>query len=100
MSLAKATSLVRDPPPNLDEIFENDPFAGSLPQAKLTPSLIPLGGCNGVQSMMSYIMCGKDKKGGGKKKRYYRCSLKSHQVHESSSSLVIPNAHNLEVEDG
>ncbi|CAL1395096.1 unnamed protein product [Linum trigynum] len=48
-------------PPNLDALFEKDPFAAlCLPKAK--PSTILLGGYDGGKSMMHYMVWGKEKK--------------------------------------
>ncbi|CAL1407581.1 unnamed protein product [Linum trigynum] len=70
-------------PPKLDALLEKDPFV-TLCQTKAKPSTIPLGGCDGSQSMMHYMLCGKEKKEEGKKKWSRGWSLMKTQVHEPS----------------
>ncbi|CAL1382437.1 unnamed protein product [Linum trigynum] len=47
-------------PPDLDALLETDPFA-ALYQAKDKPLAILLGGCDGSQSMMDYMVWDKEK---------------------------------------
>ncbi|CAL1378572.1 unnamed protein product [Linum trigynum] len=48
-------------PPDLDALLKKDPFV-VLCLVKAKPSSISLGGCDGGQSMMSYMVWGKEKK--------------------------------------
>ncbi|CAL1395256.1 unnamed protein product [Linum trigynum] len=48
-------------PPDLDVVLEKDPFV-TLCQAKAKPSVIPLGGCNGSQSLLHYMVWGKERR--------------------------------------
>ncbi|CAL1403294.1 unnamed protein product [Linum trigynum] len=43
-------------PPNFEELLSKDPFAVSLCQTKATSTSVPLGGRDGGQSMMSYLV--------------------------------------------
>ncbi|CAL1388854.1 unnamed protein product [Linum trigynum] len=45
-------------PPNFEELLSKDPFAVSLCQTKATSTLVPLGGRDGGQSMLSYLVWG------------------------------------------
>ncbi|CAL1377029.1 unnamed protein product [Linum trigynum] len=47
-------------PPDLDALLEKDPFA-TLCQAKAKPLAISLGGCDVSQTMMHYMVWGKEK---------------------------------------
>ncbi|CAL1389512.1 unnamed protein product [Linum trigynum] len=43
-------------PPNFEELLSKDPFAVSLCQTKATSTSVPLGGRDGGQSMLSYLV--------------------------------------------
>ncbi|CAL1410499.1 unnamed protein product [Linum trigynum] len=43
-------------PPNVEELLSNDPFAVSLCHTKVTSTSVPLGGHDGGQSMLSYLV--------------------------------------------
>ncbi|CAL1395385.1 unnamed protein product [Linum trigynum] len=47
-------------PPNFEEFLSKDPFAVSLCQTKATSTLVPLGGRDGVHSMLSYLVCSNE----------------------------------------
>ncbi|CAL1355182.1 unnamed protein product [Linum trigynum] len=67
---------------DLDALLEKDPFAAFF-QAKAKPSAIPLGGCDESQSIMDYMVWGKEKEE-KKKKRSHGWSLMTTQFHEPS----------------
>ncbi|CAL1381180.1 unnamed protein product [Linum trigynum] len=80
-------------PPNFKELLSKDPFAVSLCQTKATSTLVPLGGRDGGQSVLSYLVWGNETREEEKKSsRGWR--LHPHQVHEPSS-LIIPHARHL-----
>ncbi|CAL1401401.1 unnamed protein product [Linum trigynum] len=79
-------------PPNLEELLGNDPFAVCLCQTKATSTSVPLGGSDGGQSMLSYLVWGNETREEKKRSRGWRLHL--HQVHELPSP-VIPHARDL-----
>ncbi|CAL1401767.1 unnamed protein product [Linum trigynum] len=70
-------------PPDLDALLEKDPFE-TLCQSKAKPSEIPLGGCDGSQSSLHYMVWGKENEEERKKERSRGWSLMTTQVHEPS----------------
>ncbi|CAL1370249.1 unnamed protein product [Linum trigynum] len=79
-------------PPNFEELLGEDPFAVSLCQTKATSTSVPLGGRDGGQSMLSYMVWGNETREEKKRSRGWRLHL--HQVHELPSP-VIPHARDL-----
>ncbi|CAL1406409.1 unnamed protein product [Linum trigynum] len=79
-------------PPNFEELLSKDPFAVSLCQTKATSTSVPLGGRDGGQSMLSYLVWGNETREEKKRSRGWRLHL--HQVHEPSSPAT-PHAHDL-----
>ncbi|CAL1357527.1 unnamed protein product [Linum trigynum] len=79
-------------PPNFEELLSKDPFAVSLCQTKATSTSVPLGGRDGGQSMLSYLVRGNETREEKKRSRGWRLHL--HQVHELPST-VIPHARDL-----
>ncbi|CAL1371080.1 unnamed protein product [Linum trigynum] len=79
-------------PPNFEELLSKDPFAVSLCQTKATSTSVPLGGRDGGQSMMSYLVWGNETREEKKRSRGWRLHL--HQVHEPSSPAT-PHARDL-----
>ncbi|CAL1387548.1 unnamed protein product [Linum trigynum] len=79
-------------PPNFEELLSNDPFAVSLCQTKATSTSVPLGGRDGGQSMLSYLVWGNETREEKKRSRGWRLHL--HQVHEPSSPAT-PHARDL-----
>ncbi|CAL1354328.1 unnamed protein product [Linum trigynum] len=79
-------------PPNFEELLSKDPFAVSLCLTKATSTSVPLGGRDGGQSMLSYLVWGNETREERKRSRGWRLHL--HQVHELPSP-VIPHAHDL-----
>ncbi|CAL1367897.1 unnamed protein product [Linum trigynum] len=79
-------------PPNFEELLSKDPFAVSLCQTKATSTSVSLGGRDGGQSMLSYLVWGNETREEKKRSRGWRRYL--HQVHELSSP-VIPHARDL-----
>ncbi|CAL1406515.1 unnamed protein product [Linum trigynum] len=79
-------------PPNFEELLSKDPFAVSLCQTKATSTWVPLGGRDGGQSMLSYLVWGNETREERKRSRGWRLHL--HQVHELPSP-VIPHARDL-----
>ncbi|CAL1388984.1 unnamed protein product [Linum trigynum] len=79
-------------PPNFEELLSKDPFAVSLCQTKATSTSVPLGGRDGGQSMLSYMVWGNETREEKKRSRGWRLHL--HQVHELPSP-VIPHARDL-----
>ncbi|CAL1406052.1 unnamed protein product [Linum trigynum] len=79
-------------PPNFEELLSKDPFALSLCQTKATSTSVPLGGRDGGQSMLSYMVWGNETREEKKRSRGWRLHL--HQVHELPSP-VIPHARDL-----
>ncbi|CAL1371226.1 unnamed protein product [Linum trigynum] len=79
-------------PSNFRELLSKDPFAVSLCQTKATSTSVPLGGRDGGQSMLSYLVWGNEKREEKKRSRGWRLHL--HQVHELPS-IVIPHARDL-----
>ncbi|CAL1382678.1 unnamed protein product [Linum trigynum] len=79
-------------PPNFEELLSKDPFAVSLCQTKATSTSVPLGGRDGGQSMLSYLVWGNETREEKKRSRGWRRYL--HQVHELPSP-VIPHARDL-----
>ncbi|CAL1379904.1 unnamed protein product [Linum trigynum] len=79
-------------PPNFEELLSKDPFAVSLCQTKATSTSVPLGGRDGGQSMLSYLVWGNETREKKKRSRGWRRYL--HQVHELPSP-VIPHARDL-----
>ncbi|CAL1380986.1 unnamed protein product [Linum trigynum] len=79
-------------PPNFEELLGKDPFAVSLCQTKATSTSVPLGGRDGGQSMLSYLVWGNETREEKKRSRGWRLHL--HQVHEPSSPAT-PHAHDL-----
>ncbi|CAL1381291.1 unnamed protein product [Linum trigynum] len=75
-------------PQNFEELLGKDPFAVSLCQTKATSTSVPLGGHDGGQSMLSYLVWGNETSE-EEKKRSCRWRLHINQVHEPTS-LVIP----------
>ncbi|CAL1379114.1 unnamed protein product [Linum trigynum] len=47
-------------PPNFEELLSKDPFAVSLCQTTATSTSVPLGGRNGGQSMLLYLVWGNE----------------------------------------
>ncbi|CAL1371227.1 unnamed protein product [Linum trigynum] len=80
-------------PPKFEELLGKDPFAVFLCQTKATSTLVPLGGHDGGQSMLSYLVWGNETRE-EEKKRSRRWRLHIHQVHEPTSP-VIPHARDL-----
>ncbi|CAL1361355.1 unnamed protein product [Linum trigynum] len=81
-------------PPNFEELLSKDPFAVSLCQTKATSTSVPLGGRDGGQSMLSYLVWGNETREKKKRSRGWRRYL--HQVHELPSP-VIPHARDLRI---
>ncbi|CAL1391329.1 unnamed protein product [Linum trigynum] len=79
-------------PPNFEELLGKDPFAVSLCQTKATSTSVPLGGSDGGQSMLSYLVWGNGTREEKKRSRGWRLHL--HQVHKLPSP-VIPHARDL-----
>ncbi|CAL1410943.1 unnamed protein product [Linum trigynum] len=79
-------------PPNFEELLGKDPFAVSLCQTKATSTSVPLGGRDGGQSMLSYLVWGNETREEKKRSRGWRLHL--HQVHEPSSPAT-PHARDL-----
>ncbi|CAL1361817.1 unnamed protein product [Linum trigynum] len=79
-------------PPNFEELLSKDPFAVPLCQTKATSTSVPLGGRDGGQSMLSYLVWGNGTREEKKRSRGWRLHL--HQVHELPSP-VIPHARDL-----
>ncbi|CAL1389699.1 unnamed protein product [Linum trigynum] len=79
-------------PPNFEELLSKDPFAVSLCQTKATSISVPLGGCDGGKSMLSYMVLGYETREENKRYRGWRLHL--HQVHEPSSPAT-PHARDL-----
>ncbi|CAL1407823.1 unnamed protein product [Linum trigynum] len=79
-------------PPNFEELLSKEPFAVSLCQTKATSTSVPLGGRDGGQSMLSYLVWGNETREEKKRSRGWRRYL--HQVHELPSP-VIPHARGL-----
>ncbi|CAL1361141.1 unnamed protein product [Linum trigynum] len=79
-------------PPNFEELLSKDPFAVFLCRTKATSKSVPLGGRDGGQSMLSYLVWGNVTREEKKRSRGWRLHL--HQVHESSSP-VTPHARDL-----
>ncbi|CAL1394467.1 unnamed protein product [Linum trigynum] len=79
-------------PPNFEELLSKDPFAVSLCHTKVTSTSVPLGGHDGGQSMLSYLVWGNETREEKKRSRGWR--LHPHQVQELPS-LVIPHARDL-----
>ncbi|CAL1414715.1 unnamed protein product [Linum trigynum] len=79
-------------PPNFEELLSKDPFAVSLCQTKATSTSVPLGGRDGGQSMLSYLVWGNETR--EEKKRSLGWRLHLHQVHEPSSPAT-PHARDL-----
>ncbi|CAL1371039.1 unnamed protein product [Linum trigynum] len=79
-------------PPNFEELLGKDPFAVSLCQTKATSTSVPLGGRDGGQSMLSYLVWGNETRDEKKRSRGWRLHL--HQVHEPSSPAT-PHARDL-----
>ncbi|CAL1363744.1 unnamed protein product [Linum trigynum] len=75
-------------PPNFEELLSKDPFAVSLCQTKATSTSVPLGGRDGGQSMLSYLVWGNETREEKKRSRGWRLHL--HQVHEPSSPATPP----------
>ncbi|CAL1391362.1 unnamed protein product [Linum trigynum] len=79
-------------PPNFEELLGKDPFAVSLCQTKATSTSVPLGGRDGGQSILSYLVWGNETREEKKRSRGWRLHL--HQVHEPSSPAT-PHARDL-----
>ncbi|CAL1359876.1 unnamed protein product [Linum trigynum] len=79
-------------PPNFEELLSKDPFAVSLCQTKATSTSVPLGGRDGGQSMLSYLVWGNETREEKKRSRGWRRYM--HQVHELPSP-VIPHVCDL-----
>ncbi|CAL1360700.1 unnamed protein product [Linum trigynum] len=79
-------------PPNFEELLGKDPFAVSFCQTKATSTSVPLGGRDGGQSMLSYLVWGNETREEKKRSRGWRLHL--HQVHEPSSPAT-PHARDL-----
>ncbi|CAL1413329.1 unnamed protein product [Linum trigynum] len=79
-------------PPNFEELLGKDPFAVSLCQTKAASTSVPLGGRDGGQSMLSYLVWGNETREEKKRSRGWRLHL--HQVHEPSSPAT-PHARDL-----
>ncbi|CAL1400921.1 unnamed protein product [Linum trigynum] len=76
-------------PPNFEELLGKDPFAVSLCQTKATSTSVPLGGCDGGQSMLSYLVwCNETSE--EEKKRYRGWRLHINQLHEPTSLFIPP----------
>ncbi|CAL1354981.1 unnamed protein product [Linum trigynum] len=78
-------------PPNFEELLSKDPLAVSLCHTKVMSTSVPLGGRDGGQSMLSYLVWGNETRE-EKKSRGWR--IHPHQVHELPSP-VIPHARDL-----
>ncbi|CAL1360540.1 unnamed protein product [Linum trigynum] len=79
-------------PPNFEELLGKDPFAVSLCQTKARSTSVPLGGRDGGQSMLSYLVWSNETREEKKRSRGWRLHL--HQVHEPSSPAT-PHARDL-----
>ncbi|CAL1369597.1 unnamed protein product [Linum trigynum] len=79
-------------PPNFKELLNKEPIVVSLCQTKATSTSVPLGGRDGGQSMLSYLVWGNETR--EEKKRSQGWRLHPHQVHELPSP-VIPHARDL-----
>ncbi|CAL1381900.1 unnamed protein product [Linum trigynum] len=78
-------------PPNIEELLGKDPFAVSLCQTKTTSTSIPLGGCEGGQSNIIYLILGSETRADAKERsREWRLHLP--QGHEPSSSPITSPA--------
>ncbi|CAL1387840.1 unnamed protein product [Linum trigynum] len=75
-------------PPNFEELLGKDPFAVSLCQTKARSTSVPLGGRDGGQSMLSYLVWSNETREEKKRSRGWRLHL--HQVHEPSSPATPP----------
>ncbi|CAL1405955.1 unnamed protein product [Linum trigynum] len=81
-------------PPKFKELLGKDPFAVSLCQTKTTSTSIPLGGCEGGQSNISYLVWGNETRADAKERsREWRLHLP--QGHEPSSSPITSHACDL-----
>ncbi|CAL1360203.1 unnamed protein product [Linum trigynum] len=85
--------IIEESPPYFKVLLSKAPFA-DLCQDKAKPSTIPLGGCDGSQSMMEYMVWGKEEEEEKEKERSRGWRLHLTQVQESSSN-VIPYAHDF-----
>ncbi|CAL1376105.1 unnamed protein product [Linum trigynum] len=74
-------------PPNFEELLSKDPFAVSLCQTKATSTSVPLGGRDGGQSMLSYLVWDNETREEKKRSRGWRLHL--HQVHEPLSPATL-----------
>ncbi|CAL1379011.1 unnamed protein product [Linum trigynum] len=79
-------------PSNFEELLSKDPFAVSLCHTMVTSTSVPLGGRDGGQSMLSYLVWGNETREEKKRSRGWR--LHPHQVRELPSP-VIPHARDL-----
>ncbi|CAL1361382.1 unnamed protein product [Linum trigynum] len=59
-------------PPNFKELLGKDPFAVSLCQTKATSTSVPLGGCDGGQSMLVYLVWSNETREEKKRSRGWR----------------------------
>ncbi|CAL1381217.1 unnamed protein product [Linum trigynum] len=73
-------------PPNFKELLSKNPFAVSLCQTKATSTSVPLGGRDGGQSMLSYLVWGNETREEKKRSRGWRLHL--HQMHELPSPVI------------
>ncbi|CAL1412088.1 unnamed protein product [Linum trigynum] len=81
-------------PPNFEELLGKDPLAVSLCQTKTTSTSIPLGGCDGGQSNISYLVWGNETRADTKERsREWRLHLP--QGHKPSSSPSTSHARDL-----
>ncbi|CAL1381042.1 unnamed protein product [Linum trigynum] len=81
-------------PPNFEELLGKDPYAVSFCHTKAASSLVPLGRCDGGQSMLSYLVwVNATIKEENNRSRGWRLHLT--QGHEPSSSPIIPPARDL-----
>ncbi|CAL1351991.1 unnamed protein product [Linum trigynum] len=81
-------------PPDFEELLSKDPFAVSLCQTKTTSSSIPLGGYDGGQSNISYLVWGNETRADAKE-RSQEWRLHLPQGHEPSSSPITSHARDL-----
>ncbi|CAL1356904.1 unnamed protein product [Linum trigynum] len=79
-------------PPNFEELLSKDPFVVSLCQTEATSTSVPLGGRDGGQSILSYLVWGNETREEKERSRGWRLHL--HQVHEPSSPAT-PHARDL-----
>ncbi|CAL1377511.1 unnamed protein product [Linum trigynum] len=77
-------------PPNFEELLSNDPFAVSLFHTTTTSTLVPLGGRDGGQSMLSYLVWGmrREKRRSGLEGGDFIC-IKCMSIHHLPHHMLV-----------